>query len=382
MVITGGKIYTCRGPVIPKGYVVFKDGKIIQVGEGDYLGDDKEVVDATGTVVTPGFIDGHCHLGMWEEGLAFEGADGNEDTDPSTPHLRSLDAINPWDMAFQDALEYGITTVVTGPGSTNPVAGQITAMKTAGTVIDQMTVLAPCAMKFALGENPKTVYHRKDRQPSTRMAVAAVIREHLQRAQRYQEDKIEAHEKNTTRPSLDIRSEALLPVLRREIKAHFHVHRADDICTALRIIEEFNLDGVLIHCTEGYLVAGAIAKAGIPVVCGPIISTRTKPELRNMSLTNAARLMDAGVEVSVSTDAPELPIQMLSASLAMVVEGGVPAQKALELVTINAARAANIDHQVGSLESGKDADILIFEKDPITLLARPRQVIVSGKLIK
>ena len=383
MVITGAKIDPCEGPVIEKGFVEIKGRTIFRVAAGEYTGSDPEIIDAAGCLVTPGFIDAHCHIGMWEEGLAFEGDDGNEETDPCTPHLRSLDAINPLDRAFADALRYGITTVVTGPGSANPVAGQIIAMKTSGSIIDDMVVKFPCAMKFAMGENPKTVYNGKSQPPATRMAVASIIREQLQKAQRYAQDlKRSQEDEDTDPPELDVRCEALLPVLRREIKAHFHAHRADDICTALRIIREFHLDGVIIHGTEGRFVAGAIAAANVPVICGPLIGTRTKPELRNMELDNPARLMEAGVKIAINTDAPELPVEMLATSLAMAVKAGVPSGEALRLITINAAEAAGIDERVGSLKQGKDADLLIFDEDPLGLLVRPKWVIADGRLIK
>ena len=383
MVIIGGKIIPCEGPEIEKGYVEIQNGILTKVEAGEYPGNDPETIDASGCLVTPGFVDAHCHVGMWEEGLAFEGDDGNEETDPCTPHLRALDAVNPMDRAFGDALRYGITTAVTGPGSANPVAGQILAMKTFGNVVDDMVLRAPCAMKFALGENPKSVYNSKSQQPITRMAVASIIREQLQKARRYQEDLDRSRDdEEADPPELDVRCEALLPVLRREIKAHFHAHRADDICTALRIIREFNLDGVIIHGTEGRFVAHAIAAAGVPVVCGPMIGTRTKPELRNMERDNAAQLQAAGVEVSINTDAPELPIEMLASSVAVAVKGGYPAREALKLITIHAARAAGIQERVGSLKAGKDGDVLIFDEDPIGLLVEPKHIIVSGKFIK
>ena len=383
MVIIGGKIIPCEGPEIEKGYVEIQNGILTKVEAGEYPGNDPETIDASGCLVTPGFVDAHCHVGMWEEGLAFEGDDGNEETDPCTPHLRALDAVNPMDRAFGDALRYGITTAVTGPGSANPVAGQILAMKTFGNVVDDMVLRAPCAMKFALGENPKSVYNSKSQQPITRMAVASIIREQLQKARRYQEDLDRSRDdEEADPPELDVRCEALLPVLRREIKAHFHAHRADDICTALRIIREFNLDGVIIHGTEGRFVAHAIAAAGVPVVCGPMIGTRTKPELRNMERDNAAQLQAAGVEVSINTDAPELPIEMLASSVAVAVKGGYPAREALKLITIHAARAAGIQERVGSLKAGKDGDVLIFDEYPIGLLVEPKHIIVSGKFIK
>ena len=383
MVIQGGAIHIGDGTVIPEGYLEIAGGKIRKAAPGKYAGKDPEILDASGMIVTPGFIDAHCHLGMWEEGLAFEGDDGNEETDPCTPQLRSLDAVNPMDRAFEEALDYGITTVVTGPGSANPVAGQICAMKTQGRVVDEMVVRFPAGMKFALGENPKNTYSEKSQTPVTRMAIAAIIREELQKTRRYMEDLEKSREdEDTDPPELDVKCEALMPVLEGKVKAHFHVHRADDICTALRIIREFSLDGVIVHGTEGYLVADAIAAAGVPVICGPIISTRTKPELRNLDRRNAALLLEAGVRVAINTDAPEVPIDLLATQAAITVAAGVPAERALELITRNPAEICGIGDRVGSLAPGRDADVLVFDRDPIGLLVKPAHILVEGRLVR
>lgn len=381
MLIENGRIFTGAKGVLENGYVLIRDGKIAAVGEGAAPMSDPERIDAQGRLVTPGFIDAHCHAGMWEEGLAFEGDDGNEETDPSTPQLRALDAVNPTDRAFRDALDYGVTAVLTGPGSANPVAGQICALKTYGGTTDEMLLKAPAAIKFAMGENPKTVYNGKSQTPATRMAIAAIIREQLMKARRYMQDLEKAEQdKDADPPELDMKCEALLPLLRREIKAHFHAHRADDICTALRIAQEFDLDPVIIHATEGHLIADTIARAGVPVVCGPIISTRTKPELRNLERFNAKRLLDAGVPVAVNTDAPENPLDMLATAAAVCAMEGIPHEKALEMLTCNAAKAAGLENRIGSILPGLDADLLLFSQDPIGLLVRPDMVICGGKV--
>ena len=383
MVIQGGAVHIGDGRVLEEGYLELAGGKIRRVAPGRYAGEDPEVLDARGLIITPGFIDPHCHLGLWEEGLSFEGADGNEETDPCTPHLRAIDAVNPMDRAFAEALDYGVTTVVTGPGSANPVAGQICAMKTLGRVVDEMVLRFPAGMKFALGENPKNVYNEKSQTPTTRMAVAAIIREELQKARRYREDlRKSREEEDADPPELDVKCEALLPVLEGKVKAHFHVHRADDICTALRLIREFSLDGVIVHGTEGYLVPEAIAGAGVPVLCGPIISTRGKPELRNMDRSNAARLLEAGVLVALNTDAPEVPIEYLATEAAVTVTAGVPREKALPLITGNAAAACGIGDRVGTLAPGLDADILLFDRDPIGLLVKPVHIFVDGRQVR
>ncbi|MCI8652341.1 MAG: amidohydrolase [Angelakisella sp.] len=383
MIIQGGTIHIGDGTVIENGYLRLEGERIAEVSPGTYTGEDREVLDARGMIVTPGFIDAHCHIGMWEEGLDFEGDDGNEMTDPCTPHLRAIDGVNPLDRAFQEALDYGITTVVTGPGSANPVAGQICAMKTLGRVADEMVIAAPVGMKFALGENPKSVYNEKSQAPMTRMAIAAIIREELQKAKRYMEDCKKAEkDEDTDPPELDVKCEALLPVLEKKVKAHFHVHRADDICTALRIIREFDLDGVIVHGTEGYLIADTIARAGVPVICGPIISTRGKPELRNLDRRNTALLLEAGVVTAINTDAPEVPIDLLAAEAAITVTAGVPREKAVALITGNPAKICGLENRVGRIAPGLDGDLLLFDQEPIGLLVKPRHIFVNGKQIR
>ena len=383
MIIQGGTIHIGDGTVIEDGYIRLVGGKIVEVAPGDYQGEDSQLLDARGKIVTPGFIDAHCHVGMLEEGLDFEGDDVNEVTDLCTPQLRALDAINPLDRAFEEALDYGITTIVTGPGSANPVAGQICAMKTRGRVVDEMVIKAPVGMKFALGENPKGVYSEKSQTPVTRMAIAAIIRGELQKAKRYGEDCRRAEEdEDTDPPELDAKCEALIPVLTRQVKAHFHTHRADDICTALRIIREFGLDGVIVHGTEGHLIPETIAGAGAPVICGPVISTRGKPELRSLERKNAAVLLRAGVEVAINTDAPEVPIDLLAASVAIAVKAGVPREKAIPLISGSAAGICGIGDRVGRIAPGLDGDILIFEEDPIGLLIKPEHIFVDGKQLR
>ena len=383
MIIQGGTIHIGDGAVIRDGYIRLEGGRIAAVGQGSCPDKGELVLDARGKIVTPGFIDAHCHVGMWEEGLDFEGDDGNETTDPCTPHLRAIDGVNPLDRAFEEALDYGITTIVTGPGSANPVAGQICAMKTRGRVVDEMVIKAPVGMKFALGENPKGVYSEKSQTPVTRMAIAAIIRGELQKAKRYWEDCQRAKEdEDTDPPELDAKCEALIPVLTRQVKAHFHTHRADDICTALRIIREFGLDGVIVHGTEGHLIPETIAGAGVPVICGPVISTRGKPELRSLERRNAAVLLRAGVEVAINTDAPEVPIDLLAASVAIAVKAGVPREKAIPLISGSAAGICGIGDRVGRIAPGLDGDILIFGEDPIGLLVKPEHIFVDGKQLR
>ncbi|MFZ2539392.1 MAG: amidohydrolase, partial [Oscillospiraceae bacterium] len=281
MLIINAKIMTMEENNYDNGYVSIKDGKIDAIGTMESLTlSDVNTIDAKSALLLPGFIDCHCHIGMWDDGLGFEGDDGNEETDPITPQLRAIDAVNSFDDCFLEAIHAGITSVLTGPGSANPIAGQWIAMKTAGTRIDDMIIKSPVGMKFALGENPKSVYNSKSQTPVTRMAIAALIREQLKKAKRYMEDWANyLEDEDFDEPEYDIKCEALVPVLKREIKAFFHAHRADDIFTAIRIAKEFNLDYVLIHATEGYKIADTLKFENAQIIAGPIICDRSKPEL-------------------------------------------------------------------------------------------------------
>ena len=284
MIIKNARILTMESPEELLGWVQYKNGVITVIGKtGETMPDDVEVIDACGHYLMPGMIDIHTHLGMWEDSLGFEGADGNEATDPATPHLRAVDAINPRDRTFGEALAAGITTVLTGPGSANPIGGQFCAIKTYGKRIDNMVIKAPASMKFAFGENPKRCYNSKNQSPSTRMATAAIIRETLNKVKQYMEKKQAAEEKGSEPPAFDAKYEALIPVLKGDLPAHFHAHRADDIFTAIRIAREFNLNFTLIHCTDGHLISDELYKENVTVVSGPALSDRSKPELSNLT---------------------------------------------------------------------------------------------------
>ena len=383
MLFYNAGIFTACSDFIKNGYVLIKDGRIIDVGPMAFCPKDDEKYDLSGLTIYPGFIDAHCHLGMWEDGLSFEGDDGNEDTDPATPHLRALDAINPADYSFKEALEAGVTAVVTGPGSANPVAGQMVAIKTYGKRVDDMVIKAPMAMKFALGENPKNTYHSKDETPSTRMATAAIIREQLKKAQRYQRDILAAEEdEETDEPEIDVKSEALAEVVEGNIQSHFHAHRSDDIFTAIRLAKEFDLDLVLIHCTEGYLNAEKLAEEKARAIVGPLICTRTKPELSNERDENAAILKKAGVEVAICTDHPEVPIQYLPLSAGIAVRAGMDHDDAVRAITSVPAKILGLSDKIGSIAPGTDADIAVFKGDPLSVYETPLWVIAGGKIVK
>lgn len=384
MLIINGIIHTMDGPVIENGYVAVEGSKIAQVGPmsdcpAKWRG---ETFDAQGGHVCPGFIDAHCHLGMFGDSLGFESEDGNEETDPCTPQLRAIDAVNPLDRCFSEARAAGVTTVLTGPGSANPVSGQFAALKTSGRWVDAMVVKAPASMKLALGENPKQVYHDRDETPATRMATAAIIRENLRKAVEYGEklDKA-AQDEDTDPPDYDAKLEALLPVVRGELPVHIHAHRADDIATGIRIAKEFKLNCVIVHGTESHLIPELLAGEKIPVITGPALGDRSKPELANMTLENPLILSRAGVDVAICTDHPEVPIQYLPLCAALAVKGGMDEESALAAITISAARIAGLDGLLGSLTPGKEADIVVTGRHPLELLGSVRAVLIGGQRI-
>lgn len=370
--ITGGTIYTITGDILQNGTVLVDNNKIIDVGCGIDIPPNAEVIDAAGKLVLPGFIDAHCHVGIMEEVYRIEGDDGNETTNPVTPHLRAADAINPEDVAFSDALSAGVTTVGITPGSANVLGGEMAALKTKGTIVDQMVIKNPVGVKAALGENPKRVYGGEKKTPATRMANAALLRQTLVETFNY------LNKRNKER---NLKFEALIPVIKKELPLRVHAHRADDIVTAVRVAEEFNINIVIEHCTEGYKVAELLAEKKIPAVIGPIITNRAKVELQGVSLKNAAALYEAGVKFAVMTDHPVVPIHYLLLSAALTLRAGLPEIEALKAITLYPAEILGLDHRLGSLEPGKDADIVILDKPIYDLRCRVEQVLVNGQKI-
>lgn len=383
MLIIHADIYTMVGSPIKNGWIRTQGGIIKALGSvpaEPELGE--EVLDVKGAGVYPGFIDAHTHLGIFEDGLSFEGDDGNEETDPITPQLRAIDAINPIDRCFSEALAAGVTTVVTGPGSANPIGGQLAAIKTYGTCIDEMIVKAPVAIKMALGENPKMVYHGKNQAPTTRMATASLIREELFKAKRYMDDLQRSEDdEDFDAPEFDMKSEALIPALKGEIEVHFHAHRIDDIDTAIRISKEFHLNYVIIHGTEGHLIAGRLVQEGTRVLSGPFLCDRSKPELKNLTPTSPGILSNAGVLIAIVTDHPVIPLQYLPTCACLAVREGMQFEDALKAITINPAKICGIDDRVGSIEVGKDADLVVFDTSPLEMASKPNYVIANGKII-
>jgi imidazolonepropionase-like amidohydrolase len=394
--ITNGKVMTITQGTFERGTVLIEDGRIVAVGEHVEIPAGAEVYDATGKVVVPGLIDAHCHVGLFADGIGWEHADGNEMTDPVTPHMRALDAVHPEDPAFKELVAAGVTTVLTGPGSGNLIGGQWVCLKTVPRPsVEQMVLLEPAGMKMALGENPKRVYGEQKKVPSTRMGNAATLRAALVDAQNYLDKwrqyetelaeykaKAEAEDKDAKPPKppeRNLKLEALGKVIRREMKARVHAHRADDMLTAIRIAEEFNLDLTLEHATEGYKIAGILVAKGIPVTAGPILFSRTKYELRDMTPKNPGLMARAGVKVAIQTDEMSA-VKYLTINAALAAREGMPEEEALKAITINAAEIIGVADRVGSLEVGKDADVVVFSAHPFDYRAVTELVLVDGQV--
>jgi imidazolonepropionase-like amidohydrolase len=379
--IVGGRVVPIVGPEIDGGTVLIRDGKISAVGDSVTVPDGARVVDAAGSWVLPGFIEAHGHVGVSEEAEGWAGQDTNELTEPVTAQVRAIDAINPADLGFRDAISGGVLAVNVNPGSGNPIGGQTVALKCWGRTVDQMALRQPSGMKAALGENPKRVYGEQKKTPSTRLGTAAVIRGALVAAANYlqridaEQAKPEAERKPVDR---DLKLEALGKVLRREIPWRQHCHRADDIATAIRIADEFGYDLVIDHGTEAHLLADIIAARGIPVIIGPLFTSRSKVELRNRSLANPGRLARAGVTIAITTDHPVVPINFLVHQASLAVKDGLDRETALAALTINPARIAGIDDRLGSIEPGKDADLVLWSGDPLDVLSRAERVFMDG----
>ena len=355
----GARLYTGEA-FFENGFISFENGKITLAGPmSDFRADcGAEEVDCGGLFIYPGFIDPHCHLGMEEDSLGFEGDDVNEMTDPITPQLSALDAINPADRYFAEAVGAGVTTVVTGPGSANPIGGQLAAIKTAGSSrVDDLILKAPVAMKMAFGENPKTVYNEKKQAPMTRMATAALIREALEKCRRYMQEPKEYNAK----------MEALIPVLKGDLPVHMHAHRQDDIFTAMRIAQQFGLNYVLVHATEGHLAADRLREAGARVFAGPILTDRSKPELSNLTPKGPGILAKAGVEVALCTDSPVIPQQYLALCAGLCVREGMEKSAALAAITAMPAKLCGLSGRVGRLAPGLDADVAVYRGDALSL---------------
>lgn len=379
LLIKNGHIKPIVGEELENGCVLIDDaGKIAAVGAELEAPADTQVIDAQGRLVTPGCVEAHCHIGLDNEAMGWEGHDYNEIVEPLTPQLRAIDSINPQDEAFANAIRGGVTSACTGPGSANVVGGTFVAIKLAGNRVDKMVIKNPIAMKCAFGENPKRCYGQSlKKSPTTRMGTASLLRELLFKTQRYMEDK-EAG-KN---PAYDMKLEAMIPVLKGEIPLKAHAHRADDILTAVRIAKEFGVKMTLDHCTDGAVIADELAEEGLPAFVGPSLGSKTKIELINKSFKTPSVLQKAGVPISIITDAPVIPLQYLPMCAGLAASEGLDMEEAWKAITINPAVYTGIADRVGSLEPGKDGDVVIWTADPLkTIGGHAYMTIVDGKIV-
>lgn len=383
LLLKNGTVYDGNGKVSENTDVLIKGGIIDSVGRGLKAPEGAEVRDCSGLTVTPGLIDAHCHIGMWEESNGWAGSDGNEMTAPSTPHLRAIDAINPDDEAFKDAVSSGVTAVFTGPGSANVIGGQSVVIKTGGShIVDELVVKDPAGLKMALGENPKRVYGMgKNQLPSTRMGNAAVMREAFYKAKNYIEKKKKAEKDPDKMPEFDLQNEVLAAVLERKLTARCHAHRFDDIITMIRIQKEFGFDLKIEHATDGHKIAAYMAENKIDAIVGPSMSARVKEELKDITFATAGVLEKSGVTVAIMTDAPVIPINYLRIMVGFARKHGLSEDGAFKSVTSNAAKICGVFDRIGSIEKGKDADIAVFSGDPFSMDSDCLLTVIDGKII-
>ena len=379
LLIRNARLFTMEGDgCIDGGDVLMDGGKVVATG-ANLSAPGAKVIDAHGAYATPGFVDPHTHIGLWADGERDDTGDGNEETDPVTPHLRALDAVNPVDPCFAEACRAGVTSVAAGPGSANVLGGQFLAMKTHGKSLKTMLIKEPLAMKAAFGENPKHVYGSNGKRPGTRMGTAAVLREAFYEAREYMEKR--AGKDADKRPAFNLKNEALAMVLRRELLLKMHAHRADDILTAIRLVKEFDLRASVEHCTEGHLIADELREAGVGVILGPLLCDRSKPELKNLTMKAPAILHRAGVKFALMTDHGVIPEQYLPVEAGLCVREGLPEMEALRAITINAAEVIGLSERIGSLAPGKDADVVLFDGHPLETRTRASLVIVDGEIV-
>jgi len=382
--ITNARILTITNGVIEKGTILIEDGKIADVGADVSVPGDAEIIDAAGMTVMPGLVDAHCHIGIWEEAIGWAGSDGNEETDPITPHVRALDGIkaNANEGGLDAALKEGVTTVQVLPGSANVIGGTGVVIKTKPQpTIDDMVVQEPSGMKIAFGENPRRVYGDRKQTPSTRMGVAGILREWLTKAKNYMEKKERFKDDPEKMPEKDLKLEALIPVLKREMPLRAHAHRADDFATAVWIAEEFDLDISWEHGTEAHRLADWVAEKGIPVVWGPGLNWRTKWETRERTFETLRIMHEAGVKFAIQTDAENGKVMFLPVSAALAVKDGLPEEEALKAITITPAEILGLGDRVGSIERGKDADLRLVDGDPLDIRSKVKMVLIDGEIV-
>jgi imidazolonepropionase-like amidohydrolase len=376
----GGYVVPVDGEPIDGGTVLIENGVIVAVGaDADIdIPEDAELIDASGSWVLPGFVDAHVHLGVHEEGEGWSGNDTNEMTDPNGARFRALDGIDPTEQGFDDALAGGVTSVVIKPGSGNPIGGQTVGLKTWGRTAFDVVFAESVSVKSALGENPKRVYGEQKKTPSTRLGVAAVIREAFTSARNYAAQR--EHARAEGKPfDVDLTKETLARVLDGELYWDQHVHRADDIVTAIRLADEFGYKLVVNHGTEGHLIADILAEREIPVIIGPLFTTRSKVEVRHRTLRSPGILARAGVKIAITTDHPVIPINFLVYQAALSVKDGLDPDTAIRALTVNPASMLGLDDKVGSLKPGLDADVVLWSGDPLDVMNRAMRVFVRGR---
>lgn len=378
ILLKNGTVYTMDEAGVFAGDVKFDQGKIVAVGK-DLAADGCEVIDCTGKNIYPGFIDGHSHLGMQESSIRFEGDDVNEMSDPLTPHVRAIDALNPMDETIHNAACGGVTTVCSGPGSANVIGGTFAIWKTNGHVIDKVVINPMAAMKCAFGENPKRVY--SDNKIKTRMQTAAYLRETLMKTKEYMAKKALAGDDISKQPAYDMKLEAMIPVLEKKIPLKTHAHRADDILTALRIAREFDVLMTLDHCTEGHLIVDEVKASGFPAFVGPSLTDKSKFELKNLTFATAGILNKAGVKIALITDAPVIPQEYLPLCAGLACKKGLAEMEALKAITINPAEILGIADRVGSLTAGKDADIVVSDGNIFNTLTNVNYTFINGEMV-
>lgn len=377
--IKNGLVHNAISPEAVVLDILVESGKIIAMGENLDVPESAEIMDVSGKEVYPGFVEAHGHIGLDGYGIGYEGTDYNEMNDIASPHLRGLDGIKPMEPTFKKAAEAGVTSVCTGPGSANVLGGTFAAIKTVGNSVDDMLIRDGVAMKCAFGENPKRCY--RDKKDSCRMSTAAILREMLFKAREYMLKKEAAGEDIFRRPVFDMKMEALIPVLKKEIPLKAHAHAAVDILTAVRIAKEFDVKLTLEHVTEGHLIVDELVKINVPLAVGPTLTNASKFELRNKSWTTPGVLAAAGCQVSIITDSPVIPQEYLPICAGMAVKAGMDPFQALQAITINPAKHAGIADRVGSLEVGKDADIVITDGCPFEVSTNVECVLIDGKVV-
>lgn len=384
MYIIGGRIKPMAGEEIENGVIHVKDGKIAAIGKSGSVpvspAEGEQVLQVPQGLIMPGIIEAHCHMGITEEKKGMEGDDCNETVNPITPYLRAIDAIHSMDAAFDDAVRAGITAAMIGPGSSNVVGGQFALLKTKGRRVDDLIVKAPAAMKVAFGENPKVNYSGQNKSPSTRMAIAGMLRKELSEAVDYRDRKRDAKQKGEYFQE-DFTKECWIPVLDGEIPLKAHVHRVDDIFTAIRIAKEFHLKMTLDHCSEGHLIAEELAKEGFPAIVGPDLTSRNKIEVQNMDFKTTGILNRAGVMTAITTDHPVSQIQYLPICAGLAVKAGLALEEGYKAITLYPAIICGVQDRLGSLEVGKDADIAIFDGNPMEIFTKTLYTIIDGKIV-